>query len=152
MLGNDSVGQSRQGTSVALSADGNTIIVGAKDDTTNGVVRNFTRSGNVWTQQGPKLVGVDGWHPSNYFWQGNSVAISSDGNTVLFGGPGQGGSLGAAFVFTRSAGVWTQQSVGALRGSDAVSGTQQGFSVALSANGNTALVGAPTDNGSRGAA
>ena len=71
---------------------------------------------------------------------------------MIFGGPGQAGSLGAAFVFTRSGGVWTQQHAGALRGSDAVGGTQQGFSVALSADGNTAPVGAPTDNSSRGAA
>ncbi len=152
LVGNDSVGTSRQGSSVALSADGNTIIVGAKDDTSYGVVRIFTRSGNVWTQQGPKLVGVDGWHPSNYFWQGNSVALSADGNTALVGGPGQAGSLGAAFVFVRSGGAWTQQSVGALRGSDAVGGTQQGFAVALSADGNTAIVGAPTDNNNTGTA
>ena len=40
---------------------------------------------------------------------GKSVALSADGNTALIGDSGDNSNVGAAFVFTRSAGVWTQQ-------------------------------------------
>jgi hypothetical protein len=66
---------------------------------------------------------------------GYSVAVSGD--TALAGAPGYAGS-GAAYVFVRSGGTWTQQallSVGAL-----TIGDQFGASVAL--DGDTALVGA----------
>jgi hypothetical protein len=41
--------------------------------------------------------------------QGQSVALSADGNTAIVGGPKDNGGIGAAFVFTRSGGVWTEQ-------------------------------------------
>src|SRR5262245_6858351 len=46
-------GNPQQGNSVALSADGNTLIVGGPLDSNNaggGAVWVFTRSGNAWTQ------------------------------------------------------------------------------------------------------
>jgi hypothetical protein len=49
---------------------------------------------------------------------------------------------GAVWVFTRTAGVWTQQGP-KLVGSGAVGHASQGISVALSADGNTAMVGYP---------
>src|SRR5947199_410827 len=110
--------------SVALSADGNTAIVGGPYDNSNtGAVWVYTRSGGVWTQQGSKLAGT------------GSVAP-----------PG----LGTAWVFTRSNGVWTQQG-SKLVGTGAVRNGLQGQSVALSADGNTAIVGGPSDNTSTGA-
>ena len=64
----------------------------------------------VWSQQGPKLVGTGAVTNAG---QGHSVAISADGNTVIVGGPGDnpvsGGTTGAAWVYTRANGVWTQQ-------------------------------------------
>jgi hypothetical protein len=102
-----------------------------------------------FTQQGPPL-----FPPSNMgplVQQGYSVALSTDGNTAIVGGPANGGSAGAAFVYTRSGGVWTQQG-GELIGTGAVGGARQGTSVALSGDGNTAIVGGPNDNGSIGAA
>jgi hypothetical protein len=148
-------GPAEQGHSVALSGDGNTALVGGPFDNFGvGAVWVFTRSGTrrpsrkskeVWTQQGDKLVGAvrtAGW----------SVALSDDGNTAIVGGPLDNGEAGAACVFTRSSGVWTQQG-GKLIGTDAV-GTQvvQGTSVALSGDGNTAIVGGPGDNNGPGAA
>ena len=48
-----------QGSSVALSADGNTAIVGGPDDNAGTGRRGSSRrSGGVWTQQGSKLVGT----------------------------------------------------------------------------------------------
>jgi hypothetical protein len=94
-----------------------------------------------FTQQGPKLVGagtVEGGV------QGYSVALSSDGNTAIVGVRLDNGNTGAAFVYTRSNGVWTQQG-SKLVPADPVP-ANQGYSVALSADGNTAIVGGPGDN------
>jgi hypothetical protein len=128
-----------QGMSVALSADGNTAIVGGWGTEAAWV---FTRSGSVWTQQGKKLIGTGAVGNAR---QGMSVALSSDGNTAIVGGWSDNGKTGAAWVFTRSGGVWTQQGK-KLAGSDAVGSARQGMSVALSADGNTAILGGPGDN------
>ena len=60
-------------------------------------------------------------------------------------------SVGAAWVFTRSGTTWTQQGP-KLVGTGAAGDADQGVSVALSGDGNTALVGGAGDNGSEGAA
>jgi hypothetical protein len=143
-------GQVQQGFSVALSADRRTAIVGGPgDDLHTGAAWVFTL-GTTWTQQGNKLVGstVGTSGPSD---QGYSVALTADGNTALIGGPTNNGNVGAAWVFTRTNGVWTQQG-GKLVGSDVNGNAQFGWSVALSADGNTALIGGPSDNIGFGAA
>jgi hypothetical protein len=95
-----------QGASVALSADGNTAIVGGpSDNRTMGATWVFTRSGDVWMQQGNKLVGSGAGEPPLPPGQGMSVALSADGNTAIVGSWG----AEAAWVFTRSSGTWTQQ-------------------------------------------
>jgi hypothetical protein len=134
------------GSSVALSADGNTAIVGGWADYywAVGAAWVFTRSGSVWTQ-GSKLVGAGALSAR----QGWSVALSADGNTAIVGGPADNGGAGAAWVFTRSGDTWTQGSK--LFATDAVGAAGQGWSVAISIDGNTAIVGGPTD-GSGGAA
>jgi hypothetical protein len=35
--------------------------------------------------------------------------VSADGNTAIVGGPGDNSGTGAAWVYTRSGGAWTQQ-------------------------------------------
>jgi uncharacterized protein (TIGR03437 family) len=140
-----------QGTSVAISADGNTAIVGGPLDGANesGAVWVFTRSADgTWTQQGSKLVGTGAVGGSG---QGTSVALSADGNTAVVGGPDDNAGVGAAWVFTRSGGVWAQQG-GKVIAADAVGGAGQGTSVAISADGNTAIVGGSGENGGFGAA
>jgi len=145
------------GSSVALSADGNTAIVGAPNDSNDtGAAWVYTRSGNVWTIQGPKLVGKDNSGGIvTGAQQGYSVALSGDGNTALVGGPYDNGSagtggVGAAWVFTRSGTQWTQKQK--LIGLSSSGKPQYGTSVALSADGNTAIVGAPNDSNGLGAA
>src|SRR6516225_5127103 len=59
-----------------------------------------------FAQQGPKLVGIGAVGNAS---QGSSVSLSADGNTAIVGGPGDNSNIGAAWVFTRSGGVWTQQ-------------------------------------------
>jgi hypothetical protein len=60
------------------------------------------------------------------------VALSSDGNTALVGGANDNNGAGAAWVFTRSGGVWSQQG-SKLVGTRASGAALQGSSVALSA-------------------
>jgi len=141
LTGKGAVGSSLQGNSVAISADGNTAIVGGPFDNDNaGAAWVFVRSGGVWTQQGVKLVGTGAEGNAR---QGNSVSLSADGNTAIVGGPDDG-AAGAAWVFTRSGRKWTQQGT-KLVGTGAVGNARQGVSVALSADGNTAIVGGPDD-------
>jgi antibiotic biosynthesis monooxygenase (ABM) superfamily enzyme len=147
LVGAGAVGNAFQGRSVAISANGNTAIVGGTlDDGSNGAAWIWTRTGDVWTQQGSKLVGSGAVGNAN---QGNAVSISADGNTAIVGGPFDNNQLGAAWIWTRNASVWTQQGnklVGSATGGNA----QQGWSVTLSADGNTAIVGGPMDSNSSG--
>jgi hypothetical protein len=151
LVGTGAVGQASQGISVALSADGNTAIVGGYEDHTYaGAAWIFTRSGGVWSQQGAKLVGSGAVGSSVYLYQGYSVGLSADGNTAIVGGYGDNSGTGAAWVYTRSGGVWSQQGP-KLAGSGALGAAHQGISVALSADGNTAVVGGSYDNNGIGA-
>ena len=149
LVGTGGVGVAQQGIGVALSGDGNTAVVGGfGDNVQSGAVWVYTRSGGVWTQQGGKLVGTDSVGDAG---QGQSVALSEDGNTAIIGGPGDNGNAGAAWVFTRSSGVWARQGR-KLVGTGSIAGAGQGRSVALSGDGNTAVVGGPGDRGNAGAA
>ena len=81
---------------------------------------------------------------------GNSVSLSSDGNTALVGAPNDNSGIGGVWVFVRNAGVWNQQGF-KLIGSGAVGTALQGYSVSLSADGNTAIIGGGYDNSGFGA-
>jgi hypothetical protein len=54
-----------------------------------------------------------------------SVALSADGNAAIAGGAADNHIIGAAWVFTRSGGVWTQQG-NKLVGTDALGSAGQG--------------------------
>ncbi|MFN8286691.1 MAG: T9SS type A sorting domain-containing protein [Chitinophagales bacterium] len=149
LTGTGAEGNADFGGAVALSADSSTLIVGAIElRTTNklGGAWIFVRQGGAWVQQAI-LVGSSTAALSN---QGCSVAISADGNTVLIGGSTDGDTLGAAWVFTRSGTVWTEQAK--LVSANTTAKAMQGQNVALSYDGNTALIGAPKDNDSIGCA
>jgi hypothetical protein len=151
LVGTFAVGNPGRGASVALSTDGNTAIAGGPGDNVQspaaGAAWVYTNSGGVWSQQGSKLVGTGATLPSI---QGTSVALSTDGNTAIVGASGDNSGAGAAWVFTRSGGLWTQQSK--LVGTGTIGGDYLGASVALSADGNTAIVGSPGDTFRTGAA
>ena len=105
LVGIGAVGPAEQGWSVALSADGRTAIVGGiVDNKLTGAVWVFTRDGDVWTQQGDKLVGTNGVGQGG---QGSSVALSADGNTAIVGGPYDNSNTGAVWVYNRNGTVWT---------------------------------------------
>ena len=128
LTGGGESGEGEFGSSVALSSDGDTALIGGQEDTNNsdGAAWIFTRSGSSWTQQGEKLTGSG----TKNFGRREGVALSADGNTALIGGEN------AALVFTRSGSTWTQQGPKLTAG-----GKLFGWSVALSSDGNTALIG-----------
>jgi hypothetical protein len=158
LVGSGGIGASAQGYSVGLSADGNTVVIGAPNDDSEGtpdhrVVKGaawvFARTGGVWSQQGPKLVGTGRQGSADQGW---SVALSADGSTAIVGGPADDLAKGAAWVFTRSGATWSQQGPKLVGTGTVGRFASQGRSVALSANGNTAIVGGPDDNSGMGAA
>ncbi len=144
------------GSSVALSADGTTLAVGAwgessattgvnGDGTDNsawqsGAAYVFTRdSGGTWIQQAY----IKASNTASEDWFGWSVTLSADGATLAVGATGEssGRASGAAYVFTRdSGGTWTQQAY--IKASNTDSGDWFGQSVALSADGATLAVSA----------
>ena len=148
LIGTGNTGNAWQGFSVALSADGNTAIIGGVSDASGkGAVWIFTRSGTTWAQQGTKLVASD---EVGNAWFGKSVSLSADGNTALVGAYGDNTSVGAAWIFTRSGTTWTQLGT-KLVGTGAVGISQQGAALSLSADGNTAAIGGLADNTNIGA-
>ena len=152
LVAGGSVGEAGLGRSAAISADGNTAIVGGtSDNAQQGAAWIYVRNNGLWAQQGPKLVGSGNIGPAH---QGKSVGISADGNTVVIGGNNDNNGMGAVWIFTRKNGIWTQQG-DKLVGTDtdaAFLPVSQGFSVGMSADGNTVIVGGPYDSSSRGAA
>lgn len=141
----------QQGQSVALSADGNTLAVGAWQETTGasqtGAAWVFVRSGTTWVQQGTKLVGTGISFAGS---QGQSVALSDDGDTLAVGGTSDSAGVGATWIFTRAGTVWTQQGT-KLVGTESVGTSVQGGSVSLDAAGDTLAVGGFGDNSGAGA-
>jgi len=140
-------GAGQFGLSVALSADGDTALVGAAgDDNDAGAVWVFTRSGRMWRQQGPKLTVLDQSGGAGF---GSSVAVSADGNVALIGGPSDQ-VFGSAWVFTRSGSTWSESAKFTASGAGVVG--DFGSSVSLSSDGDTALVGAQEGNLAAGGA
>ncbi len=135
------------GGSVALSADGDTALIGSEyANGGHGAAWVFSRSGETWTLQA-KLNGSGAVGASHF---GADVALSSDGNVALIGGPKdkpakekpcrdecpEPPAHGAVWLFTREGSTWSNGTryVGK-------AGESLGRSVALSAEGGTALVG-----------
>jgi hypothetical protein len=141
LQGNDNTGTSNMGTSVALSANGNTLAFGGSSDNGNiGATWVFTRNvSGLWNQQGPKLVANDSIGASK---QGCSVSLSADGNFLASGGYYDNSGYGAIWMWARYNSAWTQQA------KLTTSGTynQFGWSVSLSSDARTVVTGAYYDN------
>ena len=131
---------------MSLSGDGSVLAYGGNTDNSNiGATWIFTLSGGVWTQQ-VKLVGTGN---AGICYQGASVSLSGDGNTVAVGAPVDNGNKGAVWIFTNVNGTWTQ--IAKLIGSGNIGNSQQGTSVSISGDGSTVAIGGPADNGDIGA-
>jgi hypothetical protein len=124
--------------SVAISGD--TLVVSALTDCTAGFAAGaayvYVRNGTTWSLQ-QKLTAGD---PASFSSFGISVDVTGD--TVVVGAHSDddaGYGTGAAYVFHRNEGLWTEQQK--LKASDAVADSSFGLSVSLS--GQTIAVGAP---------
>ena len=146
----------------SLSLSGDTLAVGAPEERScntsgsqadngcggAGAVYVFTRTAGVWTQQAYLKDTADNFSGENF---GHSVSLQGDTLAVgaLFDDRCGDGSFqgvcinsGSVFVFTRTAGVWTQQAF--LKASNAGVNDTFGSSVAL--DGNTLVVGAYSED------
>jgi hypothetical protein len=132
-------GASGDGFGISVAIAGSTMLAGASGVSIGGAVYVFVRPGTSWMQQA-KLKDPDGLSTDDF---GTSVALY--GSTALIGAIFAHNLIGAAYVFVRSGGIWSQQAE--LTASDGVVGVEFGHSVAI--YGSTALVGAPV-NPSRG--
>jgi hypothetical protein len=143
LLANDSLGTPGLGGSVSL--DGDSLAVGGSfDNSGEGAVWVYTRSGGSWAQQGTKLLGTGA--VGSTIRRGFSVSLYGD--TLAFGGYADNFGKGAVWVFTRSGGSWTQQG-SKLVGSGAADPANQGSSVSLDRD--TLAVGGQLDGTNVGA-
>lgn len=148
------------GSGVAISADGNTLAVGApgedssvtgvngtpnEDAENSGAVYVFSRGpGDVWMQQA--FLKASNTAAGDAF--GFSVALSANGNELAVGAYRESNTIdatqdGAVYVFAREGVAWNQSALLRGTGSDG----WFGYSVSLSANGSRLAVGANTTRG-----
>jgi hypothetical protein len=128
------------GYNVALLADGNTALISAiyaseGSTQSNGAVYVFTRNGWEWTQQ-TKLVASD---KSNHAFFGSSIDLSADGTIALIGADGDVQEKGSVYFYTQTNGVWIERQKIISPNSQPM--TRFGWSVALSGDASTALIG-----------
>jgi hypothetical protein len=130
----DGVTSDEFGTAVAMSADGLVVVVGTPRQNTNrGAIYIYEWNGSIWGVT--KLTQSD--FVNNDFF-GHDVAISANGNRILVGAYGSGGSArGSAYVYDRDGSSWIETK---LLASDGVSGDFYGREVAISGDGNSVLV------------
>ena len=149
IIATDNVGASEQGFSISLSEDGNTLAIGGpSDDSNKGAVWIYTRNGDIWTQQGTKIVGI------TVSKLGSSVSLNGDGNTLAIGCPLNNNGIGATTVYVRVGSTWILEYKIIATGISGVfsSKNRQGTAVSLSKTGNTLAIGGPYDGSSDGVA
>jgi len=160
------------GSAVALSADGNTLAIGAtnedsaakgvngvsKDHAVNsGAVYVYTRDNKGWKQQAY----LKASNTAGGAQFGNSLSLSADGSLLAVGSPGEASSAtgingnqrddsmpdsGAAYVFARAGAAWSQQAyVKSSNTGGPDVGYQFGFAVSLSGDGSTLAVSETSD-------
>lgn len=142
LFASDGLANDQFGTAVAISGD--TIVVGAPNDSTaagesSGSVYVFVRNDDIWTVEA-QFVADDAADADSF---GSSVAL--DGDTAIVGAPSDdtpANNAGSAYVFVRSAGVWAQQAH--LIAPDGGTFDLFGFRTAIS--GDTVIVGVSRDD------
>ena len=144
------------GYSIALSADGNTLAVGAigEDSNATGVNGNqddnsanqagaayvFTRTGSTWSQQAYIKSTMT---RANVLF-GYSIGISGNGDTLAVGEYDADRGKGALYVLMRSGGTWTHQA--RIQAENGEVQDSLGYSLALSEDGNTLASGAADED------
>ena len=141
LRGDNFTGAAAFGSTLALSAAGDTLVVGdirsrVGDDLPDaGIVRVFGYDGAIWTQIGSDIPGT---RADELF--GWSVALSDDGKRVASSAIGTEGSKGEVRIFDLKDGGWHQ--VGATLIGE-TEGERFGFSISLGGSGDRIAVGAP---------
>jgi hypothetical protein len=161
------------GFALAMSADGETLAVGAYqeassapgvdgDQTSNaaaaaGAVYVYAYDGTTWAQQAY----LKASNPDAMDQFGRSLALSADGSALAVGADGEaspatgvGGiqttntaaAAGAVYVFARTDTTWAQTAY--VKASNTGADDQFGYALALSGDGHTLAVGAPLEDGS----
>lgn len=141
------LGGEKFGTSVSLSSDANTLLIGAPSFQTGdngrgmgaGKVYIFKRVNNVWTQQ-QGFLAADSNEGDQF---GYDVSLSGDGNTALIGAyyktVGATERRGKVYIFAPINNTWVEQYTLTPPNRDSV--VSFGESVAFSSDGYTALIG-----------
>lgn len=139
------------GSSIAVTGDGNTVLIGADGDDTidrfAGAAYLYTRSNGSWAEQ-TQLLPNNGSVGDRF---GSAVAIDSDGTTAAIAAEDKdiadNTSFGAVYVFEITGEQATQQKK--LTGKEGA-GREFGADIALSADGTTLLVGDENEEGQQG--
>ncbi len=140
------------GGSVALSGDGSTLAVGADGmDGDHGTVYVYARGTGGFPAR-PTTTLNDPATPARNDFFGRAVALSADGTTLAVGADDTNIYQGAAYVYTRSGGIFSVAPSATFSDPAAGNNDYFGFAVALSADGATLAVGAYGTGGNRGAA
>jgi hypothetical protein len=134
------------GYSVSISSDGKVVAIGAYGNDGNGsdagYVRVYAWNETAWVQRGLDIEGEAADDNS-----GKSVSISSDGNVVAIGAPGNDGNgsdAGHVRVYAWNGTAWVQ------RGLDIdgeAASDRSGWSVSISSDGNVVAIGATGNDG-----
>jgi hypothetical protein len=131
------------GRSVSISASGDTIVVGAYGANKNtGYVKVYKNISGTWTQQGAKITGE-----ASGDWFGYSVSISATGDTIVVGAWGANSYRGYVKVYKNISGTWTLQGT---KITGETTNNRFGYSVSISASGDTIVVGTYDTNSGRG--
>lgn len=128
------------GKSLALSANGDTLAVGANAGNV-GTVHLFTRTNGTWTERQQLM--ASNAAPRRAF--GHRLALSASGTVLAVGDPMESvGALrnnGAVYLFTHDGTLWSERAL--LRASSPWDQAFFGSSVSLNGAGDTLAVGAP---------
>lgn len=139
----DGLGANYYMGSVAISADGNICVIGARGaNSYTGMLYVFEWNGTVWVQKG---AGMSSGIVGTAF--GEDVAISSDGNTVATGACNNddfANNAGKIFVYEWNGSAWVAKGSG-IPGE--TGSNHFGDALDLSADGNTVVGGAPGNDG-----
>jgi hypothetical protein len=141
-------GETNDAFGVALSVEGDTLLVGASGDTVNahvsqGSVRSFARSGTSWSED----LAIEASDGAEYDYFGGAVALA--GEQVLISATGDDvgttENQGSVYVFTRDpAWRWSWNQGPKLTASDGA--TNDAFGSPIAVSGNTAIIGASSAN------
>ena len=132
-----STNNSAYGAPISISSDGNIALIGDySQDGLCGSVYVYIRSGSTWTLQ-QKLNDPDVTSGDCF---GISLDLIGNGNTALIGAFGADSHKGAAYIYSKKGDTWELQQK--INDPDLTNSFGFGCSVALSDDGNTALVGA----------